>query len=75
MPMVLAVGELGRGAARQAYRTGIASKQKKSVPSVPSLVADRCKPYRRSGTVIQCAVAARDGTLATASIRVKPTLD
>ena len=30
---------------------------------------------RRSGTVIQCAVAARDGTLATTAMRVKQTLD
>lgn len=44
------------------YRTDIASEQEKIAPSVPSLVADRS----RSGTVIECAVAARDGTLVTA---------
>lgn len=58
-------------AARRVCRTGIASEQGKSAPSVPSLVAGQCRPYRRSGTVIECAVAARDGTLATAEVPVK----
>jgi hypothetical protein len=51
------------------------SEQGKSAPSIPSLVTDQYDAEHRSGTVIVCAIAARDGTLVTASVWVKQTMD
>jgi len=42
---------------------------------VPSLVTGRGAAPGAAVAVIQCAVAARDGTLATTAMRVKQTLD